>query len=468
MSLLPLNFNHLNHAAVRFRLVLIAFLAGVMLASFYQTGLLWYIPAVSIVLAIVTLLRWPGTTTIMLIVTAFLFGVARYEMAQPVITPMHIAYFNGSQVSFVGTVTEEPDRRSDHTKLTITVQRLNNRPVSGRVLINANSFPEYQYGDVLDVNCDLAAPQPIEEFAYDRYLAKEGIHSICRFAHIMPVGHNQGNEAWKIMYRIKDWLQNKINNHLPEPQASLFSAITLGARRGLPNDLNEAFSITGTTHLIAISGLNMVIVVTMLMQFALALGLWRQQAFWAVSVGLLIYTAVIGFPASAVRAVIMAWLALFAVHLGRLSNASSAVLFAASGMVIINPLILRDDAGFQLSVAAVLGLIYLGPMLDRLIGKRHTRGMIYEAIKTTLAAQLATLPFIVWYFGRLSLIAPIANLVSVPIASWITILGLAALTALPIPLPISDAGFIFSHLLLSAMIEIIRVFSHIPYAAITL
>jgi len=402
------------------------------------------------------------------VIAAFLLGITRYDMAQPVITPMHIAYYNGTTVSFVGEVAKEPDRRSDHTKLTIAVQQLNNHAASGYVLINADSFPEYLYGDVLNIKCNLSTPKPVETFAYDRYLAKEGIYSVCRFARITLIDHNQSIEAWETIYLIKNWLQNQINNHLPEPQASLFSAITLGARRGLPDGLNEAFNITGTTHLIAISGLNMVIVVTMSMQLALALGLWRKQAFWGVSAGLLLYITLVGFPASAVRAVIMAWLALLSIHLGRLNNASSAVLLAASGMVAINPLILRDDAGFQLSVVAVLGLIYFGEAFDWLIGQRFKQGMMYEAMKTTLSAQLATLPFIVWYFGRLSLIAPIANLICVPIASWITIIGLATLALLPIPLPISDVGFIFSNMLLSAMIEIIRLFSLLPYAAITL
>lgn len=180
------------------------------------------------------------------------------------------------------------------------------------------------------------------------------------------------------------------------------------------------------------------------------------------------YTIIIGFPASAVRAVVMAWLAMFATYLGRLSSASSAVFFAAGCMVFANPLILRDDVGFQLSVAAILGLIYLGPLFDRIVGERYAHGALYEATRTTLAAQLATLPLITWYFGNVSLIAPIVNIICVPIAALITMAGLVMLCVFFIPLPIADALSIVINVLLTAMIEIIRLFSRVPYASISM
>lgn len=460
--LLPLiNIKDTKHPSVLLRSFLFGFLAGVGFSSFVRIEPMYVYVLFLTAIPVCIYARW---------ISVFLIGISVgaiiYQYATLPPTFRDVSYYNGSHVSFTGTITREPDRRTDYARLTVDVQRLDDHKVRGRVLINAPLFPEYSFGDQLLINCNLEKPKPIDDFLYDRYLAKEGIKSLCRRPIIVFVSSGNGSWALQKIFDFKKQLQEKIEKNISEPQASLFSAMVLGTRGGLSGDLTNAFNVTGTIHLVAISGLNMVIIGTLLLQLGLALGLWRRHVFWVVTAGLAVYVVLIGFPASAVRAAIMAWVTLLAVYLGRLHSASSAVLFAASIMVVFNPLILRDDAGFQLSVAAVLGLIYLSPIFDRVFG--NETGVIREGIKTTLAAQIATMPFVMVYFGRVSLIAPVVNLLVVPVASIITVIGFPVLLLSSILPGLGQIGFWFTEILLGTMIEIINIFSLVPYAAVTL
>ena len=168
----------------------------------------------------------------------------------------------------------------------------------------------------------------------------------------------------------------------------------------------------------------MIIMTQILLFLALAIGLWRSQAFYFVLIILILYIFMIGAPASAVRAGIMAGLLLLAQKVGRLRTADRAVIFAATIMLCINPLLLKSDVGFQLSFLAVLGIVYLKPILDDKTKKWPNPFRLKDILTMTLAAQLATLPVLIFHFGRLSLISPLANLMIVPLLPVIMILGI--------------------------------------------
>ena len=127
------------------------------------------------------------------------------------------------------------------------------------------------------------------------------------------------------------------------------------------------------------------------------------------------------------RAGIMGAIFLYAQKIGRLSNAGRIMVFAAAIMLIFNPLLLRYDIGFQLSFLAVLGMIYIKPVFDELILKRIRKeelGAILQIVTTTLAAQIAVLPVLVYNFGKISFISPLTNVLIVPFITILTIIGM--------------------------------------------
>ncbi len=226
-------------------------------------------------------------------------------------------------------------------------------------------------------------------------------------------------------------LESNISQAFPEPHASYLRGLLVGVRSTLPQSLKKAFAQTGTSHLIALSGYNVSIIADNLNSL---FGSFRFSI-----LGILIFILATGASSSVVRAGIMGILALFARRYGHVFSASRALLIAVGIMVFVNPPILLGDIGFQLSVLATFGLIVLsGPIAKRLTWLPQRFGF-REAASATLAAEIFTLPLILYYFGGFSIFAPVANilvLVTIPATMFFgfvaALMGYASSTLAPI------------------------------------
>ena len=203
--------------------------------------------------------------------------------------------------------------------------------------------------------------------------------------------------------------------------------MVLGNRSEISPEVLESFNLTGTRHIIAISGLHITIITVMLMYLLLAIGINRNKAFYLAVLAMAFFVIMIGLPPSAVRAAVMGGLVLLAVKVGRLNSSLNAIVFAAAAMLIINPDLLRHSVGFQLSFAAVLGIIYLFPILEKYSEKIIKSDLaayrfVRSVILITLSAQIATLPILINSFENLSLSSILANVLILPIVPAI-ILG---------------------------------------------
>jgi len=402
--------------------------------------------------------------------TVFLFALWRYSIAIPLVTPELIQFYNGEKVDIIGTIAEDPDVRQNQVKYLFEASYLNklNQPVSGQILITNGLYPEYKFGDQLLVSCGLEAPKPVKDFAYDRYLARIDIYSICYQPKIkiLRLATTSENGYYAGILNFKDKLRGIMNLGLTEPEASLARGMILGDQRGLPDDIKQQFAKTGLSHIIAISGMNFTFIVVMLTSLLLAIGFRRQQVFYLVSFVIFFYVILIGLPASAVRAVIMSFLFLLALYLGRLSKLTNLLIFAAVIMTLLNPKLLRDDVGFQLSFFALLGIIYVYPIFNYYSAKLNflkSKG-VSEVINLTLAAQVFTLPIMASSFQAISLIAPISNLFvlwTLPVVTVLLVVALLLGWLLPV---FSLAIFWPTQILLNYIIFAVRQFSLIPYA----
>ncbi len=301
----------------------------------------------------------------------FLFlGILRYQLSLPQESDNKIYFYNDQQIEFRGIVSKEPDQREDKVRLEIEAQKIfiynDWQKISGKVLLTNYLFPEYQYGDYLQIACSLQKPEKINDFAYDKYLARYNIYSLCYYPKISKVEKGYGNRILAGIYKIKNYFVSKINQILPEPHSSFLAGLLIGAKKSIPPDLTAVFNKTGTTHIIAVSGYNVTIIAVFLLLLAQNLGLGRKKAFWLIIVILIIFDIITGLQASIIRASIMGALVLLASYLGRLSNIRNVLVLAAVVMLLINPKILVFDLGFQLSFLATLGLIYLNPVLIKL------------------------------------------------------------------------------------------------------
>jgi competence protein ComEC len=193
----------------------------------------------------------------------------------------------------------------------------------------------------------------------------------------------------------------------------------LGDKSRIPEDLKEKLNIAGVRHITAISGMHVAILTTILMTLLIGLGLWRGQAFYFTIVLITLFIVMTGLQPSAIRAGIMGGLFLLGQKLGRKSFSPRAIVMAAALMLVVNPLLLLNDVGFQLSFLAMLGIIYLLPIFQNWFRRIPNVFQFRSILAITLSAQIFTLPILIYNFGYMSLLSPISNVLIVPFLSYI-------------------------------------------------
>lgn len=421
----------------------LSFIAGVGLASFVLID--WKIIYGLMLLSVIILIFGRIKSLLMIIGLCSLFfglGISRYQLSIPVITERQIAFYNEQKVIFEGVISDEPDARTDQIKYKIKARFIvkdgSRQKVGGLVLVNAPLYPQYQFNDILEINCQLAAPLPIEDFKYDKYLAKQNIYSVCYRGQLKLTGHYSGNIITSAILKIKTkvvWVSGQI---LPEPQAAFLGGLLWGAKKGMPQNVLDDFTNAGITHIIAVSGYNITIIAVALTSIFIGLGLSRQRAFGLIVLGIAFFVAITGFPASIIRAGVMGTIVLMSTTLGRAGKITNTLAITAVIMLLFNPQVLIYDAGFQLSFLATLGLVYFSPTMSKWLKRLPNPLNIRELLATTLSAIAFTSPLILWQFGRLSVIAPLANLLVLPSIPMLMLLGFIAVTLGLIWLPLGQ------------------------------
>jgi competence protein ComEC len=393
------------------------------------------------------------------LITCLIFIVIVFSISPSLIKK--IPQQNFGEGVFIGTVIKEPEIKSNSTKLTVKTEK-------GKIIVSTENYPQYFYGDVLKVEGSLEEPKIFDEFNYGNYLAKEGIYYVSYWPKIKIIERDKGNPIFGAILKFKNKTTGTIEKIMPFPEVSLLEGIILGNKQIFSENLKNSLNVTGTSHIVAISGMNIVIISEIMMFVLVALGLWRKHAFWFVLVLIFLFIIMVGAPASAVRAGIMGAILLYAQKIGRISNASRIMVFAAAIMLAFNPLLLRYDVGFQLSFLAVFGLIYIKPIFDELILKRikkeELNGLL-QIITTTLAAQIAVLPVLIYNFGRISFISPLANVLIVPFIPFLTAVGLIFIGGAIICGSLGKILLWPAYLGVAYVLKIIDWFSRIPWAA---
>lgn len=429
---------------------------------------LWIILALTFLNAQLIITARRILTTVVLGITFALLTVSR---TTHVPSPNTIDSFaNNNRVTLQGTIATEPDRRPMQTKYTIEVHSLINAsgtviPVTGKTLVtDREQWPEFDYGDELEVTGKLRLPEPIEDFHYDSYLSRYGIYSVMYYAKITHISSNNGNIFFSLLYKTKQKFEYQINSLYAEPHASFLAGLLTGSRKGIPLHLLDDFQITGLTHIIAISGYNITIIISVIAGMLFWLPL--RQRFIPSVIAIIAFTLFVGASAAVVRASIMGILGLLALQTGRQAHTRLAILWTLFFMLLWNPKYLWYDAGFQLSFMAVIGLTELSPNLDRWFTKVTKNLGIREALQMTIAAQICAVPLIVLLFGRLSLIAPIANVLVAPAIPLAMLFGFVGTVLSFIFFPL---GQIFAYIawgFLEWIVLVAKILAHIPFASV--
>lgn len=250
-------------------------------------------------------------------------------------------------------------------------------------------------------------------------------------------------------------LSTVLGRLLPEPHAGLLAGILFGTRASLSQALTDAFIKTGTIHIIALSGQNVSIVSAMVAALLVPF-VSRRIASLLTLLVLALYLLFVGPSPSLVRAVIMGSLSLFAVIFGKRNWSLLSLLLAVSIMLLLHPPWL-GDLGFQLSVLATLGIILFGG---------NEKRIILSELRITLAAQLFTTPLIFFHFHRLSLIAPVTNVLIGFTMPFLMGFGWAAALAGYLWHPLGFLPAWASWVLLAYIIGVVEATARFPFAGV--
>jgi len=397
-----------------------------------------------------------------------LLGVLRVEYARESL-PSSLASRIGEEIILTGKVVAEPDIRETTVRLTVQVKTEQEHT---KVLVVAPLFPEIRYGETITAEGVLRYPEPfdIDEgrvFAYDAFLAKDGIYAIIPRAHVDVVEERStpGDHVWGAFSDLKFSGMNALSTALPEPHASLSSGLILGGKQGLGKELLDAFILTGLVHIIVLSGYNVMIVADAVLK---VFGLFaKRYAALAAGVVITVFVLIAGAGAASVRAGIMAGIALFGRSTGRTYDAFRALVVAAVLMLVWNPLLLMYDPGFQLSFIATLGLIFGTPLTERWV-KKVQPSFLREIIAATIAAQISVLPLLVYQNGLFSFVSLPANILVLPLVPVAMLLSaLAGLAGALVPALAPFIG-LPAYAVLSLIISLTEFFAGLPFAGITI
>ncbi len=266
------------------------------------------------------------------------------------------------------------------------------------------------YGDSIFLQ---GSVEPLEQESYGHYLRSQGVDCTMQQPRMRIVRRGSRWHPLRALEAARMHTEHAIVSLLPEPDASLIIGLLTGSRGMIPPGLQDAFRTSGLTHILAISGYN----ITMILLILSAVFCWVPLTWRILPCGiiLVVFTLFVGASASVVRACIMGVLGLLAVTSGRQQTMRLSILWTLAFMTFWNPLQLWWDGGFQLSFLALAGLTEFSPLIEPWT-KRVLPGKfgIEESVRTTLAAQVLTTPWILFAFGRISLIAPVSNLLVLP------------------------------------------------------
>lgn len=400
-----------------------------------------------------------GATGAVLLAVAALGAVRTALLATP--APSDVSFVvpaAGTPGTLVGRVVDVPAATPGRLRFRLAVDSVQTdgamRPASGIVQAalypddSLAALPALRNGDRVRLDARLRPPRARRnpaDFDYAAFLARQGIWTTATAydADALAVGPSALGPFDRIVQHVRAYTERTLRAFVPGDDAqALLVALVLGDRAGLDDATNAAFRNTGLLHLLAVSGLHVLLVGMLL--YELLRGLLRRtrlkyqqveivRAVVTLAV-LVVYAALTGASASVVRAVAMAAVVILANLTQRHSSGMNALGVAALVVLAVRPSQLVEP-GFQLSFAAVAGLVVLRPVLEDALNDRIGRGWKRSAWKrealggtlATVAATLATLPVLLYHFGRLPLAGVALNLVGVPLTTLTFAAALATL-----------------------------------------
>ncbi|MCF8301768.1 MAG: competence protein ComEC family protein [Bacteroidales bacterium] len=452
--------------------LLLPFIAGIMIALYLHIPL--HIPlfvfavAISILILMVSFHRkWITYRTRWiygLLINLLLMGTG-YELAvqnTPIFQEDHFSHLDHQNSVLLGRITEQPVDKPNSVKVVVDIEQVidsaRNHQSSGCAILylqNDSAANQLSYGDRILIKGGLDAVEPPtnpHQFDYRKYLANQGVyHSTYKPSHEWKFFEKgRGNPLYRTAYDLRSRFLNIFKAHdIAGDEYAVVSALILGYRDTLDDDLRQKFAGAGAMHVLCVSGLHVGIIYLIISGM---LGFMKRKKWIRVLRVVLIlliiwcYAMITGFSPSVLRASTMFSFVTIGTSMKRHTNIYNTLAASAFLLLLINPYMITQ-VGFQLSYVAVLGIVAMQPYLYKLwVPDWWLLDKAWAIITVSIAAQLATFPIAVHYFHQFPAFFLLTNLIVIPLAGFIIYAGLLVLVLSFIPLVSSFFAAILAYL----------------------
>jgi len=455
--------------------LLFAFVAG-LLASFFSLpadSSLRIVPAISFVVLLILDLAVQGKGRYPLHLFLFFFAGSLLDLSNRQGSELGALAERQERVTIEGTVVEPPVIREETVTTVVRVDRLHGME-SGMAAGEKVRVNIYKPDSAFAPGDRILFPARLRAFRnfnnpgrYDYALAMEirGLScaaSVTEGRRIVRLGKGDLGFPFETLERARKPIRAFFAERLSPRNQALFQALILGEQESIRPDVRQSFTVTGLGHVLSVSGLHVALVAwfafalikrALSLSYELALRTdLRKAAALFTCIPVVAYTCLAGFQVPSQRSMMMVLAFLFSMILGREKDVWSTLAFAALVVLAVDPHSIFTIS-FQLSFLAVVGILWLAPQVFSVISFQAyelRKGLLYRGYlyfcglaSVTLSAMFFLLPVTSFYFHRLSLVSPLANMTALPIMG-ICILPLGLLAAACLPLSQGLAEFVLA------------------------
>lgn len=333
-----------------------------------------------------------------------------------------INYTDNIKITLTGKIVNEPVIKNNRQQFILETIKLNDNPIKEKTFVYAPLLNNLKYGDIIELSGKLQIPPSATfpgNFDYGKYLNRQEIYTLFYSSEFELLNQNP-SLIKNFALKAKNDISTKLTNFLKLPYSSILQAMLLGDKTSLEQETKNIFINTGLIHILVVSGLHIGFCVVIFIFLFKLLNLPVKYVYLLTIPAIFFYTILTGANPPAVRASIMASCILLSLVLNREPLIYNAIALSALIILIFNPQQLFT-ASFQMSFLATLGIIYLYPKINNIFGKIKNKYLkwFWNIVSVTLSAQIALIPVLIFYFGKLSVISFVANIVIVPVAGFI-------------------------------------------------
>ena len=386
--------------------------------------------------------------------------------------------WEGKNVFVEGTLHNEPEFDNGKTRFILKVNAIDNTTISKikNLKIQVSVYGDYpitklKYGSVVNIMGEIKIPQSRRNFGgfnTRKFLASRGISATINTSEKALIVLDGSNASWlkNTGYKIRHNIIDTLNNCIPPEESSILAGMLIGYTADMPEEMEEDFRRAGLSHVMAVSGANILFLLAPLLWLLKKAGFNPRWSSALAFPSMLFYVFATGMEASVVRAAIMAGVTLTGMLLWRKADIYCSLSVSAI-IILMNNSFMLYDLGFILSFAATLSLvIFYNPIFRRLPVKIPK--IVRDTLAGTIAAQIGVIPIIAYFFNTFSIISVFTNLLVVPLTGIITVMGAVLVILGNVLLPVAKLLGLLVSIVVNTMLFITEMMADIPWAEINI